>query len=147
MKTHPYADIHPIPLQDPDARTAIDRLHDLYYGANPYTAQAMREAITELAAHYGLQVVDTSPISESEPDLLRPETGKPNRPGKLTNLCRRCSIFNRQSNFRRSLKILDPFKRDFTFCGKSHLNSSFPVGGTCGNCQPTGKAQPRKENQ
>lgn len=68
MKTHPYADTHPIPLQDPDARTAIDRLHDLYYGANPYTAQAMREAITELAAHYGLQVVDTTPISDLIPN-------------------------------------------------------------------------------
>lgn len=73
MKTHPYADTHPIPLQDPDARAAVDRLHGLYYGANPYTVHAMREAITELAAHYGLQVVDTTPISDLIPNT--PEGG------------------------------------------------------------------------
>ncbi len=73
VKTHPYADTRPIPLQDPDARAAVDRLHGLYYGANPYTVHAMREAITELAAHYGLQVVDTTPISDLIPNT--PEGG------------------------------------------------------------------------
>lgn len=81
---------------DSGAAPLIDTVYDTYYGLQPYTLNEIRNAIRNLAEYYGLQIIEPSPVSQGDSDLLSAVSSKPDRPGKLTNFLRHCRILNRE---------------------------------------------------
>lgn len=135
-------------IQPHNGYALAQALTEMLDGTQPYSTEDARYLVKDLAAVFGLktEVVNPERITQRDPQLGGTERREVNCTCKLPNGRILATLLHLHRDSSSRLKLINRFKNKFSSCQLHDYPS--PVGcGGCGDSQPTGKAQPRKENR